>query len=532
MTAQTLTHIWHQLQKLFKQAIIIGLSYSILFNISVILYCYSHLQFTSASSVSTVLELFRIFLFNSLVSILLIFGLSCSTVLLRTGSYALFLTSAICSYYLYLYKIVPSEDIVKIALEPTPQAAIELTSYPIFLWSAICLFICWALLRRTCTPLQLHFATRLITFLALLASFNNIHYPWAKETAIGFPTQYLRSAYEYVKIHIIYDKFERIDIAAGHQIESHADNDIIGILVIGESARSDHFGIGGYERDTTPLLKNIANLHFLHATSCATNTFRAVSCMMSGTNIIDAGDAMLYTSFLKILSAKGFDTTWLGTQSMFLSFKKILSTSVYDDVEQVITPTNYSSYPMYAHDQVMLPYLDHFLAKSGPKFIVLHTTGSHWHYDQRYTPEFKKFTPTCIENAYFKSDPWSCPTKKLINSYDNSILYTDHFLASVIAKIQSKNSFMLYMSDHGEGLGENGYYFHGGNVADSPEQYQVPLIFWASDIFLQKNQRAASALAKLDTDKTITQEYVMHTILDCLKIESDLIKQNFSLCYP
>ncbi len=250
--------------------------------------------------------------------------------------------------------------------------------------------------------------------------------------------------------------------------------------------------------------------------------------MLSDTNYRNSEDAMHRSSFLAPVKKLGFETMWIGTQSLRKYFDKSTSESFYDDVNFVIIPGGSTLYRMNAHDEKMLPYFKALVAEHRQQFFVLHMSGSHWAYDARYPESFKQFQPTCSDMGSFQTDPWLCPDENLKNSYDNSILYTDHVLAQVIATLKDKNSFMIYASDHGESLGENGRYVHGGDY--TKEQYQIPMMFWVSDSFIKSRELSVKKLQKLTVRKNISHDNILHTVLDCLKIENSMVDKAMSLC--
>ena len=168
----------------------------------------------------------------------------------------------------------------------------------------------------------------------------------------------------------------------------------------------------------------------------------------------------------------------------------------------------------------MLPYFESEIAKTNKSLIVLHTTGSHWNYSARYPQKFSKFAPSCDELSG-KRDHSACGIDRLVNSYDNSILYTDYFLSEVIERLQGKNAFVIYVSDHGESLGEDGFYGHGGDIR--PEQMKVPLLVWFSDKFL-KNKSLKTNIQPLSHDN------IFHSLLHCSDVKSEIIDPEMSLC--
>ena len=163
--------------------------------------------------------------------------------------------------------------------------------------------------------------------------------------------------------------------------------------------------------------------------------------------------------------------------------------------------------------------------------MVLHTKGSHFNYTSRYPREFAKYQPECegVDGA--------CSKAQLINSYDNSILYTDAFLARIISSLKDKKAILIYTSDHGESIDENRH-FHATPKPLAPiEQLQVPLLFWASDAYLTHPARQ-KAFTQLQTAAKSPPTGVGHanlfdSLLGCLGVSSNNggIDDKYNLCH-
>ena len=150
-----------------------------------------------------------------------------------------------------------------------------------------------------------------------------------------------------------------------------------------------------------------------------------------------------------------------------------------------------------------------------------------------FRPEFEsKFAPTCLSNELYYSVNECTDPRKLGNSYDNSIFYTDYFLSQLTDLLQASNSIMFYISDHGESLGENGIYAHSLPMQDAPiEQIHVPFLFWASEHFMNMTgYQAAFNNAYYNGSLPVDQSYIFHSILDCIGINSEAIDRGKSIC--
>ncbi|WP_228842438.1 phosphoethanolamine transferase [Campylobacter sputorum] len=282
------------------------------------------------------------------------------------------------------------------------------------------------------------------------------------------------------------------------------------ILVIGEAARSDHFSLNGYERDTNPLLSKENIINFPNFTSCGTTTAVSVPCMLSALrhDNFDKYKAKNQDNALDILSRAGVRILWrdnnsdsknVATRMEYENFKTNQNNKVCDNQE--------------CRDIGMLDGLDKFIDKNKNKdiLIVLHQMGNHGPaYFKRYPKEFEKFTPVCNSNDFQE-----CDQQSIINSYDNAILYTDYFLSEVIEFSKKYSSThenaVIYMSDHGESLGENNIYLHGLPYAIAPQaQKHVPAFIWLGDGFFDVDSKKLKEKVK---NGEFSQDYLFHTLL-------------------
>ena len=262
------------------------------------------------------------------------------------------------------------------------------------------------------------------------------------------------------------------------------------ILVVGETARADHFSLNGYERNTNPELSQLSGvISFANLTSCGTSTAISVPCMFSFSDekAFDADTSVYTQNVLDVLSKAGVSVLWRDNNS---SSKGVANRITYQNFK---SPELNPVCDIECRDEGMLSGLQEYIdAQSGDILIVLHQMGSHGPaYYKRYPSEFSVFEPACQSNVL--SD---CSQAEIINAYDNTILYTDYFLSRVIALLKANASgyetSMIYMSDHGESLGEYGVYLHGMPKMMAPDsQVHVPVVVWAnesSDIDLEQTK--------------------------------------------
>ncbi|CAN5833747.1 phosphoethanolamine--lipid A transferase [soil metagenome] len=311
------------------------------------------------------------------------------------------------------------------------------------------------------------------------------------------------------------------------------------VVVVGETARADHFALNGYARNTNPELqkRDVYSFHNVH--SCGTNTLASVPCMFSSlgkTGFENRKDE--HENLIDVLQASGLAVFWIENQS-----------GCKDVCNRVPNASAVTSLPADKKaalcdgdeclDDAMLQGLDERLAALPPErrskgvVLVMHQMGSHGPaYYKRSTPEVKQFLPECRTNALAE-----CGHTELVNGYDNSILYTDRFLGRTIdwLKTQSKDydTAMLYQSDHGESLGEFGLFLHGLPYSIAPEvQKHIPLVAWFGDGMV-KRQKLSSACLKGELDKPFTHDNLFHTALGMMDVQSPTYKpalDMFAVC--
>lgn len=311
-----------------------------------------------------------------------------------------------------------------------------------------------------------------------------------------------------------------------HQLLDN-DNDLNVILIIGESARGDHFSLSGYAKETSPLMAKEKNLiYFNDVTACFPLTRSAVPCMLTRATRENRKVSLTETSFIGIFKQLGFYTTWLGMQGTYTVIDAPYMDLANESNKSLLIGVDVDVFSTI--DEKLLPFVDQFFQEhsSGNNLLVLHTYGSHFHYEERYTEEFRKFTPTCFKKK-FLADMSHCSNDEIINSYDNSILYTDHFIKTVIDRVRDKNALVIFTPDHGESLGEEGRYLHGTHNAD--EQIAVNMMVWVSDKYKQKYPQFVSNLEQKQKD-SILHDHLFHSILGCSGIKSDAMDNNLNLC--
>lgn len=313
-----------------------------------------------------------------------------------------------------------------------------------------------------------------------------------------------------------------------HQSEKNARPEIV-VMVIGESSRYDRWGINGYQRDTTPLLRQEPNLVTLPDVITAVSATRlSVPVIISRKPATQSlKDGFYEKSFLTAYKEAGFKTWWLSNQISFGQFDTPVS--VFAKEADVIQFMNLGGFTNNSNfDQILLEPLRHALADPSPKkLIVLHTLGNHWNYSQRYPKDFDKWQPS----LFGVDKPVYTDTRikpQLNNSYDNAILYTDWFLSRVIHQLKDNGqlSSMVYVADHGQTLydGSCTLAFHGHNTQF---EFHVPAMVWYSDTYKAQYPEKVRQLLRHRKARLAT-ENMFHTLLDLGDIQYDDEKLEWS----
>jgi len=300
------------------------------------------------------------------------------------------------------------------------------------------------------------------------------------------------------------------------------------MLVVGETARADHFGLNGYSRNTTPGLAERGVLSFRNVTSCGTNTAASLPCMLSheGKEAHEAADDR-YENLLDLLQRAGLAVLWIENQAGCKGVCDRVPNTRPEIPALGATPLGTDLCPGgECLDEALLHGLDARLAalpaerRARGVVLVLHQMGSHGPaYALRSPPDRKPFQPECKSTVLHQ-----CPEEALRNSYDNSIAYTDHVVSQAIDWLRTQqrdyDPRLLYLSDHGESLGENGIYLHGLPFAIAPrEQKHVPLVAWLPPQSLQADRFDAACLrARLDLP--LTHDNLFHTVLGLARVQA------------
>ncbi len=296
------------------------------------------------------------------------------------------------------------------------------------------------------------------------------------------------------------------------------------VLVVGETARAENFSLNGYAKDTNPKLAKQDILNFSQVSSCGTATAVSVPCMFSGMQREDYDERLAShrEGLLDIAKRAGYQVTWIDNNSGCKgTCDRVGEFKIPEPIQQKWCKNG------ECLDDILIDSLKAYLETipkddTRPRLVVLHQMGSHGPaYYERIPAEYRVFKPTCDTNAI-----QGCTQEALINSYDNTLLYTDYVLDSVIETLKNTTQYqtgLWYLSDHGESTGESGMYLHGAPYAIAPtQQTHVPMLMWFSNTWQQQAAKQVKCLAQQSKNK-LSQDNLFPTMLSLLDIKTNVI---------
>jgi len=303
------------------------------------------------------------------------------------------------------------------------------------------------------------------------------------------------------------------------------------LLVLGETARMGNFGVNGYERPTTPELAKENIISLKGVMSCGTSTATSVPCMFSHLGKEEfEGRKNNYESLIDVLNHAGFAVLWIDNQSGCKGVCERVPQALTKELEHPTLCKNGECF-----DEIMLHELDQRVQalpadrRAKGVVVVMHQMGSHGPaYYKRVPDNFRRFQPECKSNALQE-----CSREQVVNSFDNTILYTDYFLAQAIQWLKKSEATsapaLLYVSDHGESLGENNVYLHGLPYRVAPDvQKRVPWITWLSPRF-EKQSGLINTCLKNKTDAALTHDNYFHSVLGLMNVSSEVYQEKLDV---
>lgn len=346
------------------------------------------------------------------------------------------------------------------------------------------------------------------------------------------PSNVLGAVHSYAKRSLAKPKaFIQVGLDAHQRVDASADGrSKLLVLVVGETARAMNFSLNGYDRETNPKLASREVLSFRDVSSCGTATAVSVPCMFQDLGRRNWNDQYSDNreGLLDVLQRAKINVLWRDNNS---GCKGACNRVPSQDMSHASLAELCNTDECF--DEVLLSGLQNYLDQStGNTVVVLHMKGSHGpSYYKRYPSAFERFTPVCRDNQLDQ-----CEDGEIRNAYDNTLLYTDHVLGLVIDMLKSNDSrfdtAMLYVSDHGESLGEKGVYLHGLPYAMAPvEQTQVPMVLWLSRQLAAKRGISQPCMAKR-TDVALSHDNLFHSVLGLMDVQTAAYRDKMDLFKP
>ena len=466
----------------------------------------------------------------------LLFQLFCYRAIAKPVLIAMVMIAAVCSYFTDAYGTIFDTSMLINSMETDQGEAMGLMSLSFF----IRVFILGVIPALIITKLNIkrvplrralwQKATTLVLSIALMAAcllpFGDQYASFFRQHKIvrSYATP-ITPIYSIIKLSTDYvDKLRRPDTLILHATDakriapagSTAKPKLM-VFVVGETTRGDHISLNGYERNTMPLLAKRSDIYsFKQASSCGTSTAYSVPCMFSYANRedYDMGAAAYNENVLDTLHKQGVNVIKRDNNSSTKGVADRVTFQNYKTAE--LNP----DCDVECRDMGMLDGFDKLITSDAPAkdtLILLHQMGNHGPaYYQRYPKDFEIFKPVCMTNELSK-----CDAQSVINGYDNAIIYTDYFLNNVIDTLKTYESdydvVMVYISDHGESLGENNIYLHGMPYSIAPDaQKQVPVVIWSPTSNHIDNNSLTSMM-----DQPVSHDFITPTLLNFFGITTD-----------
>ncbi len=443
-----------------------------------------------------------------------------------------FILAASFSYYMVAYKTMISVGLIRVIVLADPREVSAFFEPGAVLWVLLALlifafFFAWRIrLENKPKPRT---AAALVVILSLAVVACRAVEPKAIKRHVAMPYVYFEHIYHYFLEARRVNSFLQNKTDIGREYNFTFDNKsdpMTIVMVIGESLRGDHLEINGYPRPTTPNMAASGAYSFPKALSCRALTSHAVACMMTRGTAGNWELSLKETSFISVFRKLGFSTYWISNQGR-LGHDTWVG-SIATEAENIHFCDDTRAVGVKSEDQCMLPLIGQALEDPNPhKLMIVHTYGNHARYDERYGPEFEKFTPVCD-----KSKPMSeCSGEELINIYDNSVLAVDDFYNSLVGLMKDRDVMMIYTSDHGEPLGENGVRTRGDNNNRLLTERDVPFVVWMSDGMKAEHPEIENAV-KGNIGKPVSHDYLIYSALSCAGVKSGFIDEKLSICSP
>ncbi|MGK2856862.1 MAG: phosphoethanolamine transferase [Thermoanaerobaculia bacterium] len=447
-----------------------------------------------------------------------------------------FVATPILTYFMATHGVLIDGAMIRNAIETDTREVSELITprmiaYILALGAPPLAWLAWIRIERP--PLRRELARKLLVIAATFAGVGGIALFYYQDYASFLrnhrelryrlaPMNLVASVYMYGKETLQTDRELRpLGLDAHQSVEPSASRKkSLVVLVVGETAREAAFSLGGYPRLTNPELSKKDLLFYSDVHACGTSTATALPCMFSnlGVSAFDQSTAASQENLLDVLQRGGVKVLWRENNSGCKGICERVETEILSNSD---VPELCRSGECY--DEILLHGLQERIDRAEDDLVVvLHQKGSHGPgYHLRYPARFNVFLPTCQTTSLEQ-----CSKEEIANAYDNTILYTDFVLAQTIELLERNaerfDTALLYVSDHGESLGENGMYLHGVPSFVAPDvQTHVPMIVWLSGEY-ERRLGIDRELLSRNRGREFSHDNLFHSVLGLLDIESSV----------
>ncbi|EIT5471640.1 phosphoethanolamine--lipid A transferase [Campylobacter coli] len=454
----------------------------------------------------------------------MIFSLIFVKYLTKILSVFFILSSCISIYFITFYGVLIDSDMIQNVVQTDVKEVKDLLNWSLVLLTLVVLLFCAFILRiRIENNTNQSFLKRirvrvlsalmgcfifLVAFMPLSKTFIPFFRNYNEVRMYNVPFYQIYAVYRYYE-RFLKPKPEFKTIGNDAFKEDNTTKKLL-VLVVGETARAANYSLGEYTKNDTNFYTKKDNVVFFdNFSSCGTATAVSLPCMFSLSKRQSYSNSEYQENVMDILQKTGVKASWIDNNSG--GCKGVCDR--LSDKQQLSSDW----------DENLLPFLKERLGNLDTQnIIVLHLQGSHGPtYYKRYPNEFKKFTPTCDTNELSK-----CDSEALINTYDNTLLYTDYLLSEIIKLLKEKKDYessLIYLSDHGESLGENGIYLHGMPYAIAPSyQTHIPVIFWSNDKKLMMTAQNHKGLK-------LSQDNLFSTLLGYFDVKTMVYESDYDL---
>ncbi|MEZ6960357.1 MULTISPECIES: phosphoethanolamine transferase [unclassified Aeromonas] len=459
----------------------------------------------------------------------------------------LFVISAIASYTMLKYGVQFDQTMIQNVFETNQSEALAYVSAPIVAWvtvtgilPAIGLFFIKINYANRWYKGLLARALSMLVSLAIVTAIAALYYQ--DYVSVGrnnsslkreiVPANVVNSTTKFIYKRFLVEPIPFTTLGDDAKRTASSAKPTLMFLVLGEAARSKNYSMNGYARETNPFTSKAGGvISFRQMRSCGTATAVSVPCMFSnmGREEFDGNLARNSEGLLDVLQKAGISIYWKDNNS---NCKGVCDRVPNIQIQPTTNPTLCKGDTCY--DEVLLQGLDDEVANmKGDKMLAFHLLGSHGPtYYKRYPSEQRKFVPDCP-----RSDIENCTTEQLVNTYDNTIRYADLVVARLIARLklyeEKYNTALIYLSDHGQSLGEMGLYLHSAPYRIAPdEQTRIPMQIWMSPGFIKEKKLNIRCLQKNANATPYSHDNLFSSMLGIWDVKTTVYDKRLDIFSP